>query len=137
MHRHDVLDKHLATVPIFQNLSKKQLRLISELATELDEPAGTVLIQEGNPGHEFIIVIEGEIEVRHGERVIGEYGPGSYVGEARAPRAPSRTATVVATTPVRLEIIAQREFAWLLQKFPELSQKVKETAAQRVADTAQ
>jgi CRP/FNR family cyclic AMP-dependent transcriptional regulator len=137
MHRHDVLDKHLAIVPIFQNLSKKQLRLISELATELDKPAGTVLIQEGNPGHEFIIVIEGEIEVRQGERVIGEYGPGSYVGEIALLEHRPRTATVVATTPVRLEVIAQREFAGLLQEFPELSQKVKETAAQRVANTAQ
>ena len=52
--------------PLFQNLSKKQLRLISQLATELEEPAGTVLIHEGKAGHEFIVVIEGEIEVRHG-----------------------------------------------------------------------
>src|SRR5690348_13922196 len=108
MHRHDVLDQHLATVPLFQNLTKKQLRLISQLATELEEPAGTVLIQEGRAGHEFIIVIEGEIEVRHGERVIGEYGPGSYVGEIALLEHRPRTATVVAKTPVKLEVIAQR-----------------------------
>ena len=76
MHRRDVFDEPLATVPISQNLSKKQLRLISELATELDEPAGTMLIQEGNPGHEFIIVIERRNRSSSGARMIGECGPG-------------------------------------------------------------
>ena len=137
MQRHDVLDKHLATAPLFQNLSKKQLRLISQLATELEEPPGTVLIQEGKPGHEFIIVIEGEIEVRHGELVIGEYGPGSYVGEIALLEHRPRTATVVAKTPVMLEVIAQREFAGLLAEVPELSDKVRATAAQRLAEVTQ
>ena len=136
MHRHDVLDKHLATVPLFQQLSKKQLRLVSELATELDEPAGTVLIQEGKPGHEFIVVIEGEIEIRHGERVISEHGAGSYVGEIALLEHRPRTATVVAKTPVKLEVIGQREFAGLLQEVPELSQQVTATAARRLAEDA-
>ena len=137
MHRHDLLDKHLATVPLFQNLSKKQLRLVSQLATELEEPAGTVLIEEGKPGHEFIIVIEGEIEIRHGGRVMREYGPGSYVGEIALLEHRPRTATVVAKTPVKLEVIAQREFAGLLAEVPELSQKVTEAAAERLANTAE
>jgi CRP/FNR family cyclic AMP-dependent transcriptional regulator len=136
MHRHDVLDKHLADVPLFQGLSKKQLRLISQLATELEEPAGTVLIQEGKTGHEFIVVIEGEIEIRQGERLIGEHGPGSYVGEIALLEHRPRTATVVAKTPVKLEVIGQREFAGLLQEVPELSEQVKATAAQRLTQNS-
>jgi CRP-like cAMP-binding protein len=136
MHRHDVLDKHLATVPLFHDLSKKQLRLISQLATELDEPAGTVLIQEGKPGHEFIVVIEGEIEIRQHDRVIGEHGAGSYVGEIALLEHCPRTATVVAKTPVRLEVIGQREFSGLLAEVPELSRQVKATAARRLAEVA-
>src|SRR5215203_3672421 len=76
MHRHDRLDEHLAKVPLFEGLSKKQLRHISQLATELDEPAGTVLIHEGKIGHEFIVVLEGELEVTHDGRVLGVHGPG-------------------------------------------------------------
>lgn len=134
MHRHDVLDNHLATVPLFQDLSKKQLRLISQLATQLEEPAGTVLIQEGRTGHEFIIVIEGEIEVRQGERLICEYGPSTYVGEIALLEHRPRTATVVTKTPVTLEVIGQREFAALLEEVPELAERVKATAAQRLAE---
>jgi CRP-like cAMP-binding protein len=136
MHRHDVLDKHLATVPLFQGLSKRQLRLISQLATELEEPAGIVLIREGKPGHEFIVVIDGEIEVRHGDRVVGEYGPGSYVGEIALLEHCPRTATVVAKTPVKLEVIGEREFAGLLAEVPELSEQIRATAAQRLTEVA-
>ena len=137
MHRHDVLDNHLATIPLFQDLSKKQLRLISQLATQLEEPAGTVLIQEGKVGHEFIIVIEGEIQVRHGQRVICEYGPSTYVGEIALIEHRPRTATVVTKTPVKVEVIGQREFAALLAEVPEIAEKVKTTAAQRLAEVTQ
>src|SRR5215213_8932780 len=95
MHRHDRLDEHLATVPLFEGLSNKQLRHISQLATELDEPAGTVLIHERKIGHEFIVVLEGEIEVTHDGRVLGSHGVGSYVGEIALLEHRPRTATVV------------------------------------------
>jgi CRP-like cAMP-binding protein len=134
MNRHDRLDEHLAQVPLFEGLSKKELRLISQLATELDEPAGTVLIEEGKMGHEFIVLVEGEIEVTQGGRTLGQHGPGTYVGEIALLEHCPRTATVVATTPVKLEVIAQREFAGLLQAVPDLAEQVHATAARRLAE---
>ena len=47
MDRHERIDEQLANVPLFSGLSKKELRLISQLATYLEEPAGTVLTEEG------------------------------------------------------------------------------------------
>ncbi|HLM18898.1 MAG TPA: cyclic nucleotide-binding domain-containing protein [Acidimicrobiia bacterium] len=136
MNRHDRLEDHLAKVPLFQGLSKKELRLISQLATELDEPAGTVLIEEGKVGHEFIVLVEGEIEVTQGGRKIGDHGPGAYVGEIALLEHIPRTATVVATTPVRLEVIGQREFAGLLEEVPELAEQLSATAARRLAESS-
>ena len=133
MHRHKVLDEHLAHVPLFVGLSKKQLRLISQLATELEEPAGTVLIEQGEVGHEFIVVVQGQIEVSQGGRVVGEHGPGSYVGEIALLEQRPRTARVIAKTPVKLEVINQREFAGLLDEMPELAQQVRAVAADRIA----
>jgi CRP-like cAMP-binding protein len=137
MNRHDRLDEHLAKVPLFEGLSKKELRLISQLATELDEPAGTVLIEEGKLGHEFIVLVEGEIEVTRDGRTLGHHGPGTYVGEIALLEHRPRTATVVATTPVKLEVIGQREFAGLLEEVPGLSEQVSATAARRLADVEQ
>ena len=46
-----------------------------------------------------------------------------------------RTATVVANTPVRIEVIGQREFAGLLAEVPELSQQLLAAMA-RLAGSA-
>jgi len=134
MDRHDRIDEQLAEVPLFSSLSKKELRLISQLATYLEEPAGTVLVQEGKAGHEFIIVLDGEIEVRKGDQVIATRGSGSYIGEIALIDHRPRTATVVAKTPVKIEVIGQREFAGLMAEVPELSQQILATVARRLAD---
>ena len=51
MDRHDRIEQQLAQVPLFEGLSKKELRLVSQLATPLEEPEGTVLVREGAAGH--------------------------------------------------------------------------------------
>jgi CRP-like cAMP-binding protein len=134
MDRHESIDRQLAEVPLFAGLPAKELRLISQLATHLEEPAGTVLTQEGAIGREFIIVLDGEVEVRHGDTVVAERGAGSYVGEIALLDHRPRTATVVAKTPVSIEVIGQREFSSLLDEVPELSQRLLAAVARRLAD---
>ena len=134
MDRQARIEEQLAQVPLFSSLSKKEIRQISQLATPLEQPAGAVLVQEGKVGHEFIIVLEGEIEIRKGDQVIATRGPGSYIGEIALIDHRPRTATVVATTPVSIEVIGQREFAGLLEEVPELSQQLLATVARRLAD---
>jgi len=65
--------------------------------------------------------------------VVGEHGPGSYVGEIALLEQRPRTARVIAKTPVKLEVINQREFAGLLDEMPELAQQVRAVAADRIA----
>lgn len=134
MDRHDRIEEQLAQVPLFEGLSKKELRMISQLATYLEEPAGTVLTREGATGHEFIIVLDGEIEVSQGGRVVATRGAGSYIGEIALLDHRPRTATVTAKTPIRIEVIGQREFAGLLAEVPELSQQLLGAMARRLED---
>ena len=99
MDRHAYIDERLAQIPLFQGLSKKELRNLSSLATRLEEPAGKVLTKEGQQGYEFIIVLEGEVEVRQHGEVIAKRGAGDYFGEIALLDNRPRTATVVAVTP--------------------------------------
>jgi len=131
---HGKTEDWLAKVPLFNGLSKKQLREVSSLATRLDEPAGTQLTKEGRVGNEFIIVLEGEIEVRRGDEVVATRGPGSYVGEIALIDNRPRTATVIAKTPVVIEVIGRREFRTLLADAPELQTEIMNTMAQRLAE---
>src|SRR6185436_3029848 len=99
--------------------------------------AGTELIREGEPGTEFFVVVEGEVEVRRRGRRVARLGSGSYVGEIALLSRSPRTATVVAATPLRVLAIAGRDFVELLDGIPELWLKVARTLADRVdADEA-
>jgi CRP/FNR family transcriptional regulator, cyclic AMP receptor protein len=130
-------DEMLARVPLFADLSKKHLRQVRSLATRVDVSPGRVLTREGGAGHEFIIVLEGEVEVRQGDEVVTTCGAGNYVGEIALIDHRPRTATVVATSPAVLDVIGQREFAELLADEPEIAEKIRATAARRLEDDEQ
>ncbi len=134
MDRHAWIDEQLVQVPLFEGLSKKQLRRISSLMTRIDRPAGQILTTEGQRGYEFFIVLEGDVEVRQGDRVIATRRTGDYVGEIALLDKRPRTATVVATTPVSVEVLSRREFVSLLAEVPELSEQIMATMARRLAD---
>ena len=128
------LIRHL---PLFELCSKRDLRRIAALAVEREIVEGSELIREGEPGTEFFVVVDGEIDVRRRGRRVARLGAGSYVGEIALLSRSPRTATVVATTPLRVLAIAGRDFVELLDSIPELWLKVARTLADRVdADEA-
>jgi len=137
MDRHGRINERLAAVPLFAALDKKHLQEISSLMTEAEVDAGKELIHEGEVGHEFIVVLEGEAEVRVGDQVIARRGPGEYFGEIALMSNLRRTATVTAVTPMRLEVIARREFQTMLHENPAIARELLTIAADRLADVEQ
>jgi CRP/FNR family cyclic AMP-dependent transcriptional regulator len=124
-------------LPLFELCSKRDLRRIAAIAEERSVERGAELIREGEPGAEFYVVVEGEIEVRRGTRRVAQLGAGSFVGEIALLSRSPRTATVVATTPLRLLAIDGASFVALLDSLPELWLKVARALAERVdADEA-
>ena len=135
MDRHDRIEQRLAEVPLFAGLSKKELRTIAHLATYLEEPEGTVLTAEGESGNEFIIVLEGEVEVQQGGEVIATRGAGDYFGEIALHRPPAPHRHHRRQDPGRDR--GDRPpgvHAGCSPKCPELAGKIMATMAQRLAD---
>jgi len=127
-------DELLANVRLFKDLDKKHLKRVAQLATRLDLPAGRELTREGEVGHEFLVVLEGEVDVRVGDRVVATRGPGEFFGEISLLEHRPRTATVVTKTPVIVEVIGQREFATLLEDEPEVAAQLKSAMVERLAE---
>jgi CRP/FNR family cyclic AMP-dependent transcriptional regulator len=134
MDRHAWIDERLAHVPLFQKLDKKHLRKISSLATQIDVPAGKELTREGAYGNEFIIVLEGQADVRIGDQVVATRGPGDYFGEIALLSNRPRTATVVATTPMKIEVIGRREFQTMIADNPDVAAELLAAVADRLAE---
>jgi CRP-like cAMP-binding protein len=133
MSRSTATERELTEVPLFADLSAKQLRWASQLTTPLDLPAGHVLARQGSVGAEFFVVLEGVVEVVRSSDLIATRGPGSPLGEIALLGARPRTATLVAQTPVRARVASQREFSGLLAEVPELSQRLHAIMIERLA----
>ena len=123
----------ISKAPLFARCSKKQLQEIAKAADEIDLPAGKALTREGDRGREFFVLLEGDVEVTKGGKVINRLGAGDFLGEiALVSRAP-RTATVTATSPVRALVITDQSFAALLDHSPSIQRSVIEALADRLA----
>jgi CRP/FNR family cyclic AMP-dependent transcriptional regulator len=122
----------LGAVPMFANCREKDLRQIAQLVDEVDLPDGKVLMREGDTGREMFLISSGSARVERGGKVIGEFGPGSVLGEMALVAEGPRNATVTAVGPVKALVVGHREFHSLMDDHPKFRMKVFEGLAQKV-----
>jgi CRP-like cAMP-binding protein len=130
--RRDAKIELLKRVPLFANCSKSELGSIALLADEIDMPEGKVLTTEGQPGREFFVLVEGTADVRRKGRRINTMTSGDFFGEIALVSNRPRTATVTATSPMRLLVVTDRAFRELMRKMPSIQSKVLAALAERV-----
>lgn len=123
----------LKQVPLFQQLSKRELAQVAALADEIDLPAGRTLTTEGANGREFVVLVDGIADVSQDGDVVNTLGPGDYLGEIALVTGEPRTATVTTRSPSRLLVMNAAAFRSLLHESPQLKKRVLATAALRAA----
>lgn len=114
----------LHEIDLFSSLDRKTLELIGSITTQVDRPAGTVLIREGAPGQEAFVVMDGEASVTRDGKEIATVGTGGFFGEMALVDNEPRVATVTSTTPMRLLVLNQREFNTLLDQVPDVTKQI-------------
>jgi CRP-like cAMP-binding protein len=122
----------LKRVPLFAQCSKKELEQLALVADEIDVREGTVLTSEGDRGREFFVLVEGTADVRRKGRKVNTMGTGDFFGEIALVSERPRTATVTATSPVRLLVVTDRAFRALMRNLPSIQLKVLATLADRL-----
>jgi CRP-like cAMP-binding protein len=123
-------------VPLFSGCSKAELQKIAALADELDLAEGATLIREGERGREFIVIVDGTVTVTRGGKSLRDLGAGDFIGEIALVSDVPRTATVTATSPVRLLVITDRAFRGLIEQMPSIATKVLQSLGQRLHSDA-
>jgi CRP-like cAMP-binding protein len=93
-----------------------------------------VLLKEGDPGREFFVIIDGQIEITKEGRHLRTMGAGEFLGDIALVVERPRTATATAVTDSRLLVVGHREFHSLMEQFPSIRVSVLESIALRLRD---
>ena len=132
----DVKIEALRRAPLFEGLSKKELRELARVTDDLAIGAGTVLCREGRPGREFFVIVDGVADVSKGGKHLATRGAGEFVGEIALLMPTRRTATVTAKTPLRCFILTRADFRRVLDGSPTVERKVMQALAERLLSYA-
>jgi CRP-like cAMP-binding protein/predicted MFS family arabinose efflux permease len=129
----------LERLGILTEASRPMLERMAADAEEVEVPAGTVVIREGDEADAFYVLLEGEVGVRaRGEDTVEHDLPpmesGSWFGEIGLLERIPRTATVTAVAPSRLLRIPGDAFVDALTNAP-ASTALLEGARSRLART--
>lgn len=124
----------LARVRLFSACSKKELTTIGRASDEVTVADGAVLCKEGDPGHEFYLVLKGGVNVSRKGKKLNALGPGQHFGELALLHRGPRNATIVANGETTLLVLGQREFSGVLDSIPGLAHKLLSQMAARLGE---
>ena len=128
----DVKVEALKRAPLFEGLSKKELRELARVTEDLKIEAGTVICREGSLGREFFVIVDGVVEVTKDGRRLATRKAGEFFGEIALITTTRRTATVTAKTPIRCFILTRGDFRRVLDESPSVERKVMQALAERL-----
>lgn len=124
----------LKRIPLFADAADEELKKVAAFALSKEVPEGTVVVEEGGFSRELLAIEEGTAEVsRDGER-IADLGPGDIFGEAGMLDDEMRSATVTATSALKLISMGHFEVKRLKKNAPEIYRRIEELAATRPED---
>ena len=126
----------LAQIPLFAALTDDERSEIAARMREVTVEAGTTLASEGDNAYELFVIEAGDADVHKGGEVVRKLGPGDVFGEIGLLATGTRTASVVATSEMRLAAMFSREYKQFEGRMPELAKSLRETMAQRVSETS-
>lgn len=125
-------EQALAGVPLFEGLTKAQLRSVLEATVEVTYEAGESIADEGMLAMDFYLILDGEAEVVAGGEHLASLGPGDHFGELAVIDGQPRSATVRATTHLRALRLIADDFQRLLRTTPELAYRILVEAVRRL-----
>jgi CRP/FNR family cyclic AMP-dependent transcriptional regulator len=124
--------ERLGQVPIFGGCSKKELAAIARAVKTIEHSAGSVVAAEGEPGAGLFVIDRGTADVSIGGRRVNRLKEGDFFGEMALLDGGPRTATVTATSDVRLFALTEWVFRGLLQQHPSIALRTLEAMAGRL-----
>jgi len=126
----------LKSVPLFASLRDDELKQLAQQAEDVDVREGKQLITEWRFAYEFFAIKECTADVSIEGNVVRQLGPGDFFGEMALLVTDRRTASVVATSPMRLVVLTAGQFHALERQLPSVAAQIRTAIAERRASIA-
>src|SRR5207249_8965616 len=100
----------LKQVPLFADLSARELAFVASRTDEVSVSAGKELTRQGRPSHSFYVILDGAAEVTIDGEHRAKLGKGDFFGEISMLDRGEGTATVTTTSPTTLMVMSHSQF---------------------------
>ncbi len=121
----------LKRIPLFSDASDEELRKVAVFAQGKEIPPGDVVVEEGGFSRELLAIEDGTAEVTRDGEHIADLGPGDVFGEAGMLDDDMRSATVTATSTLRLISLGHFEVKRLRKDAPEVYASIEQLVKDR------
>ena len=126
----------LQDVPLFANFSKKQLKSVIKTAKEKEFKDGDTIVREGDMSNVgFYLILEGQVEVKRGDKSLTKLGSGQFFGEMAVLDEKPRSADVVAITDTKCLLVTNWDFKALIKTYPDMATNIISELANRLRQT--
>jgi CRP-like cAMP-binding protein len=129
----------LQNVPIFSELSRRDLGRLAKLMVPRQVKAGEVIIKEGDQAAGFFVVSSGKLEAVRGadgggEQHLATYAPGDFFGEMALFEGFPRSATVRALEDSECLAMTRWDFMAEMKNHPEIAVGMLPVLVRRLRD---
>ena len=122
----------IKNAPLFAHLTKKDVKQLAAVLTARSFPAGTVVIEQGNPGVGFFVIASGSASVTVGGVGKKMLGAGDHFGEIALIDEGPRAGEVTAETDLECYAMAAWQFRPFVQDHPDVAWALLESLVQRI-----
>ena len=121
----------LKRIPLFADASDEELKKVAAFAQAKEVAEGTELVSEGGFSRELFAIEDGTAEVSREGETLAKLSQGDVFGEAGMLDDDMRSATVTATSRLKLISMGHFEVKRLKKDAPEVYAKIEELVEER------
>jgi CRP-like cAMP-binding protein len=124
-------EERLRSLPLFSSLSKQELREVMSHSDEVDVREGKQLISQDDFAYELFVIEAGTAQVLQDGKWVAELGPGDFMGEMGVIGRARRNASVIATSPMKLLVMTDRDFLEINRTMPSVAEQIRAKVEER------
>lgn len=106
-------------------MPEADLAAVAKVAFEVEVATGEAVANEGDFGHAMFAIESGTADIIMGNTMLRSVGTGDVVGEIAVLSTGRRTASIVATSPLRLVALFKRDVWALDERAPAAAQRLR------------